>query len=171
MGPNERAGKKVNAPTIRTVPTRRPEKSGPDTGKLPLVAAARFLRPRLPASASAGMIMMKRPTSIAMPMVVLYQYVLAVRPAKALPLLPVPEEIGVQHLAEAVGPGVVQPGSTPLAHRRPAREPQDAEGGGHDEKDADLHVVGFDLLAEVLGRLADHQARQEHRQHHKISMP
>jgi len=42
MGPNESAGKKVRAPTIRTVPTKSAEKSGPETGKLPPVRATRF---------------------------------------------------------------------------------------------------------------------------------
>ena len=51
----------------------------------------RFLRARLPASASIGMIVMNRPSSIATPIVVLYQGVLADSPAKAEPLLPVPE--------------------------------------------------------------------------------
>jgi hypothetical protein len=37
------------------------------------------------------MIMKKRPSSIAKPMVVLYQYVFAEIPANADPLLPVPE--------------------------------------------------------------------------------
>ena len=50
-----------------------------------------FLRARLPASASIGMIAMNRPRSIAMPSVVLYQGVFAERPAKAEPLLPVPD--------------------------------------------------------------------------------
>ena len=35
MGPSEKAGKKVSAPTIRMTLTRRMEKSGPVTGKVP----------------------------------------------------------------------------------------------------------------------------------------
>jgi len=44
-----------------------------------------------PAIAKSGMIIKKRPMSIAKPMVTLYQGVLAVMPAKAEPLFPVPE--------------------------------------------------------------------------------
>ena len=61
------------------------------TGKVPSDGGTAFLRARLPASASIGMITMKRPRSIASPIVVLYQGVLADRPANADPLLPVPE--------------------------------------------------------------------------------
>ena len=50
-----------------------------------------FLRASEPASAMIGIIIRKRPISMAMPSVVLYQGVLALRPAKALPLFPVPE--------------------------------------------------------------------------------
>ena len=46
---------------------------------------------RDPANAMMGTIIRKRPMSMAMPSVVLYQGVLAVRPAKALPLFPVAE--------------------------------------------------------------------------------
>ena len=49
-----------------------------------------FLAARLPATASSGMMNRKRPISIARPSVRLYQGVLRVMPAKALPLLPVP---------------------------------------------------------------------------------
>ena len=50
-----------------------------------------FLRPRLPASASIGMMIMNRPSIIAKPIVVLYHLVFADMPAKAEPLLPVPD--------------------------------------------------------------------------------
>ena len=49
-----------------------------------------FLAARLPATASSGMRIRKRPISIARPIVRLYQGVLALMPANALPLLPVP---------------------------------------------------------------------------------
>ena len=72
-------------------PTSSAENSGVVTGNVPSDGAPLLLRARLPASASIGMIAMKRPSSIATPIVVLYQGVLADRPAKAEPLLPVPE--------------------------------------------------------------------------------
>lgn len=75
----------------RTVPTSSPVKSGPETGNVPALDAINFLRASAPASARIGTIMAKRPKSIAMPSVVSYQGAFAVRPAKALPLLPVAE--------------------------------------------------------------------------------
>ena len=57
---------------------------------------------------SAGTIIRKRPASIVKPSVTLYQGVLALRPAKAEPLLPAPLRERVEHLGEAVWPGVVQ---------------------------------------------------------------
>ena len=48
-------------------------KSGVVTGKVPSDGGTVFLRARFPAIASIGIIMKKRPTSIVMPIVVLYQ--------------------------------------------------------------------------------------------------
>ena len=69
----------------------RTVKSGVVTGKVPAEAGTIFLPARLPAMASIGTIIRKRPTNIAMPSEKLYQWVLAFRPAKAEPLLPVAE--------------------------------------------------------------------------------
>jgi hypothetical protein len=66
-------------------------KSGVVTGNVPSDGGVIFLRPKLPAMASIGIIIMKRPNSIASPIVVLYQSVLALSPANAEPLLPVPD--------------------------------------------------------------------------------
>ena len=63
----------------------------PETGKVPALGGAIFFAASEPARAMIGTIIRKRPNSIARPRVVLYQGVLAVRPAKALPLLPVAE--------------------------------------------------------------------------------
>ena len=49
-----------------------------------------FFAARLPAAASSGIRNRNRPISIARPSVRLYQGVLTLMPAKALPLLPVP---------------------------------------------------------------------------------
>ena len=49
------------------------------------------MRPRLPAIASIGMIMKKRPIIIASASEMLYHFVFAVSPPKAEPLLPVPD--------------------------------------------------------------------------------
>ena len=91
MGPRLMAGKKVRAPTMMTVPMSSSVKVTPETGKLPALTGTVFLAPRLPARASTGTMSKKRPMSIASPRVRLYQGVLADRPAKALPLLPIHE--------------------------------------------------------------------------------
>ena len=73
MGPRERTGKNVNAPTIKITPTSNPTNRGVWTGKVPADEGAAFLLARLPAMAIMGIIMKNRPNSIANPRVVLYQ--------------------------------------------------------------------------------------------------
>ena len=91
MGPKLSTGKNVNAPTITITLTSNVVNNGVVTGNVPSDGGTIFLRARLPAIASIGMIIMKRPTSIAIPIVVLYQNVFAEIPANADPLLPVAE--------------------------------------------------------------------------------
>src|SRR5215468_3940095 len=90
MGPSESAGKYVNAPTITIVPISKITKSEPCVGNVPLVTGINFFPARLPAIASAGIMKRNLAISISMPRVRLYQGVLALIPAKALPLLPAP---------------------------------------------------------------------------------
>src|SRR6185436_5461225 len=92
IGPRLSAGKNVNAPTITITPTNRLEKSGVVTGNVPSDGGISFLRLRLPAIASGGMIMKKRPNSIVRPRVVLYQFVLPLMPPKADPLFAAADE-------------------------------------------------------------------------------
>src|SRR3989442_4813272 len=75
---------------MMTVPTSSPTKSGPCVGNVPAVTGIFFLAARLPAAAKRGIKNRKRPISIANPIVRLYHGVLALRPANALPLFPVP---------------------------------------------------------------------------------
>ena len=63
----------------------------PATGNVPALGGAIFFWASEPAIARIGTIIRKRPINIARPIVVLYQGVLAFRPAKALPLLPLAE--------------------------------------------------------------------------------
>ena len=56
--------------------------------------------------ASTGIMVKNRPTSMAMPRVVLYHWVLALRPAKAEPLLLAADGVGVDHLGQPVRAGV-----------------------------------------------------------------
>ena len=65
---------------------------GPWVGNVPAEDGTFRLLRRLPAAASRGTMIRNRPISIARPIVTLYQGVLAFRPAKALPLFPVPLE-------------------------------------------------------------------------------
>ena len=88
----DKDGKRVTKDiTITITLTSNVVNSGVVTGNVPNDGGTIFLRARLPAIASIGMIIMKRPTSIAIPIVVLYQRVSAEIPANADPLLPVPE--------------------------------------------------------------------------------
>jgi hypothetical protein len=70
-GPSERAGKNVSAPTITITPTSRLTNSGPWVGKVPAETGTSFFCARLPAAASKGIIIRKRPNSMAIPIVVL----------------------------------------------------------------------------------------------------
>src|SRR5262245_54254984 len=87
-GPRLNAGKNVSAPTIRITPIKSTVNRGVVTGNVPSDGGTYFFCARLPATASMGIIMKKRPTSIVIAPAVLYQGVLVVNPANADPLLP-----------------------------------------------------------------------------------
>src|SRR5437870_392698 len=70
MGPRLSTGKKVNAPTMMITLTNSVVNNGVVTGKVPSDGGTIFLRPRLPATASIGMIIKNLPNNMAMPMVV-----------------------------------------------------------------------------------------------------
>ena len=86
------------------------------------------------------------------------------RPANALPLLLRRRRERVEDLAEAVRAGV---GDACLCRRRSrhaiAVPTSTSDGGIRIDERRHLHLVGLDLLAEVLGRAADHQPGDEHR--------
>ena len=69
MGPRLRAGKKVSAPTMMITLTTSAVNNGVVTGKVPGDGGTIFLRPRLPATASMGTIIRKRPINVAKPTV------------------------------------------------------------------------------------------------------
>ena len=77
---------------MMTVPTSRTTNSEPFVGNVPLVTGISFLAARLPAIARAGIMKRNLEISMSMPIVRLYQGVLALIPAKALPLFPAPLE-------------------------------------------------------------------------------
>src|ERR1700722_13072220 len=96
MGPRLSAGKKVSAPRIKITLMSKTVKREPFTGKVPGEGGTLFFVARLPARASTGIIMRKRPPSMAQPMAVSYHQSVvgltpALSPAKADPLLPTAE--------------------------------------------------------------------------------
>src|SRR3990172_1358027 len=109
MGPKDIAGKNDRTPTIRTVPTSRRTKVTPETGKLPPLSGTTFFFAMFPASARTGTMKKNRPISMAKAKVVLYHQVLAVRPAKALPLLAVAEEKAYRISLNPCGPALDRP--------------------------------------------------------------
>src|SRR5258707_622744 len=88
IGPRLKAGKIVSAPRIRITLISKSVNNGVVTGNVPTDGGTYFFWARLPAMASMGMIMKKRPTSVVSPVVVSYHGVLGVSPAKAEPLFP-----------------------------------------------------------------------------------
>src|SRR5262249_36531201 len=64
IGPNESTGKNVSAPTIKTIETSKIVNTDPFVGNVPLDGGDVFFPARLPAMASTGMIMAKRPTNM-----------------------------------------------------------------------------------------------------------
>ena len=83
--------------------------------------------------------------------------------ANALPLLLPAEEKAYRISEKPCGPGfrtLLVPAGMTLA----IAVPDEHHEAGHQERDrGHLHFIGLDLLAEVLGRPADHEAREEYR--------
>src|ERR1019366_2290300 len=73
---------------MMTAPRSRTTNNGPFVGNVPLVTGISFFAARLPAIASAGIMKRNLAINISRPIVRLYQGVLALIPAKALPLFP-----------------------------------------------------------------------------------
>src|SRR5258708_9238604 len=73
---------------MMTVPTSRATNNDPFVGNVPLVTGINFFDAKLPAIASAGIMKRNLEISMSMPSVRLYQGVLALIPANALPLFP-----------------------------------------------------------------------------------
>ncbi len=81
----------MSALTIKIVETSRAAKSEPVTGNVPTDGGEIFFFAKFPAMAMIGICMKNRPSSWAIPVLTLYQTVLAFRPANADPLLPTEE--------------------------------------------------------------------------------
>ena len=72
--------------------------------------------------------------------------------------------IGVEDLAEPVRPRILHAGQHPRAAPPPARAAEDGQREDQDGEHRQLHLLGGDLLAEILRRSPDHQSGDEHRQ-------
>src|SRR5207245_1430571 len=107
IGPRLSAGKKVSALTIRITEISSTVKSGVVTGNEPADSGTSFLPARLPAIARMGMWEIKRPNSVAKPVVVLYQSVFALIPANADPLLPAADVKAYRTCDSPCGPALV----------------------------------------------------------------
>lgn len=92
MGPRDTAGKKVNEPIMAIVIINKTQKVIPEAGKVPDPGGIVFFLAMFPARANTGIIIKNLPISMAIPMATLYPGLLVLRPANALPLLPVAEE-------------------------------------------------------------------------------
>jgi hypothetical protein len=68
----------------------------------------------------------------------------------------------IQDLAEAVSARIRDAGLARAREDGYRRADEHHEGRGEDRDGAQLHLERLDFLAEVLGRAADHQARDEH---------
>src|SRR5215469_7931422 len=104
-GPRLSAGKNVSAPTIRITPISKTVNRGVVTGKVPRDGGTYFFWARLPAMASMGMIIKKRPTSMVTAPETLYQLVLPFSPPNADPLLPACETNEYRISLSPCGPG------------------------------------------------------------------
>lgn len=89
--PGARAGKKVNPPTIATVPISSPTNWGPSVGNVPAPAGMMRLAAGSSEMHSAGRKTRDRPANIASASVRLKNGELAFDPANALPSVAAPE--------------------------------------------------------------------------------
>src|ERR1700756_1506821 len=86
IGPRASAGKYWSSVTIATTASRKPMNKGPSVGMVPAEGFAFFFAANDPAMARIGIAWANRPKNIERPVVILYQGVFALRPAKDEPL-------------------------------------------------------------------------------------
>ena len=92
MGPNANTGKKLNAPTIRTIKISRNTNIVFVVESVPAVVAIFFFSARFPEIASVPMIGKNRANNITNPNNRFKNIVFPLKPAKAEPLFPPQEE-------------------------------------------------------------------------------
>src|ERR1035437_7981448 len=86
-----------------------------------------------------------------------------VQPGEGATVVPRGAREGVEDLGEPVRPRVVQAGQARLRGGSERGSHQDREGQDEHREHRELHFLGLDLLAEVLGRPPDHEAGDEDR--------
>src|SRR5579872_3091909 len=99
IGPNERAGKKDNAATIRITDSTIIPKVPVSVFRVPALSGMYFFLARMPAMATGPMIGRKRDNSITVPQAIFQKGVLSPRPSKPDPLL-ADEEVNSYNISE-----------------------------------------------------------------------
>ena len=163
IGPSASAGKKVRPPMMRITPTSRPTNSAPWVGNVPADGGTVFFATSEPAIAIIGMIMKKRPTSIASAAGRVVEERVAGEAGEGRAVVAGLRGVEIEHLAEAVRAGIAccdRPnGSTTATAVKPSIDQRQDQDGEHRH----LDLLRLDLLAEIFRRAADHQAGDEHR--------
>ena len=161
MGPRARAGRKVSAPTTRTVPIRMTTKVGPLAGKLASLGGRIFFLARLPGQGQDGQDHQEAADEHGQGQGQVVGDRVAVQSGEGAAVVSRSRREGVQDLAQPVRPGIGRSGQAPPADRGPGGEAEDAEDRDEHGQDGDLDVIGLDLLAHVFRGPSDHQAGEE----------
>ena len=164
IGPSASAGKNVSAPTMITTPMSRTTHRTPVVGNVPSDGATASLgRHR----AGEGQDRHDHPVAADEHREAAGDVVEGRVPGQAGEGRAVVAGLageGVEDLAEAVRARVERAGRALGQDARERREPEDAGAEHEGDEHRHLDLERLDLLAEVLGRPADHQAGDEHRQ-------
>ena len=137
----------------------------PWVGKVPRLAGTRCLAASEPAIARTGTMIQKRPTIMATAPTAVVEDVVRAIAGEGASRCCCPRREGVQDLAEAVGPAFRPPAVLPEPGRRWRCRRGQHEWAGRGGRSTAIFISnGLDLLAQVLGRAADHQAGDEDRQ-------
>ena len=164
MGPSASAGKNVRPPTTRMTPTTRPTNRPPVVGNVPADAGDALLFRQRAGDRhgrddheeaadkhrdGAGDVVEHR---------------IAGEPREGRAVIAGLRAVGVKHLAEAVRSGVGHGSHRGRIDHRDRRPAKDHQRQDQDGEHGHLDFLGLDLLADIFGRAADHQAGDEDRQ-------
>ncbi len=121
MGPRLMAGKKVRAPTMMTVPTRRRVKVTPETGKLPALTGMVFLAARRPGQGQHRHDEQEAADEGGQPQGQVIPGGIGRQTGKGAAVVADTGSKGIEYFAEAVGAGIIQGREAPLGWARPGR--------------------------------------------------